>query len=63
MLLFDMDGTLIDSNGVWKDVDREFLARRGLPYTHEYYEGEMARPGSSPRKGGGPCCCLTWTGR
>ena len=39
MLLFDMDGTLIDSNGVWKDVDREFLARRGLPYTHEYYEG------------------------
>ena len=39
MLLFDMDGTLIDSNGVWKDVDREFLARRGLPYTHAYYEG------------------------
>lgn len=24
MLLFDMDGTLIDSNGVWKNVDREF---------------------------------------
>ena len=39
MLLFDMDGTLIDSNGVWKDVDRTFLARRGLPYTHAYYEG------------------------
>ena len=39
MLLFDMDGTLIDSNRVWKDVDREFLARRGLPYTHAYYEG------------------------
>lgn len=39
MLLFDMDGTLIDSNGVWKDVDRAFLARRGLPYTHAYYEG------------------------
>ena len=39
MLLFDMDGTLIDSNGVWKDVDREFLARRGLEYTHAYYEG------------------------
>ena len=32
MYLFDMDGTLIDSNDVWKDVDREFLARRGLPY-------------------------------
>ena len=39
MLLFDMDGTLIDSNGVWKNVDRAFLARRGLPYTREYYEG------------------------
>ena len=39
MFLFDMDGTLIDSNGVWKNVDREFLAKRGLPYTHAYYEG------------------------
>ena len=39
MLLFDMDGTLIDSNGVWNNVDREFLARRGIAYTHEYYEG------------------------
>ena len=39
MLLFDMDGTLIDSNGIWKEVDTEFLARRGLPYTQEYYEG------------------------
>ena len=39
MLFFDMDGTLIDSNGIWKDVDREFLAKRNLPYTHEYYEG------------------------
>ena len=39
MFLFDMDGTLIDSNGIWKDVDRTFLARRGMPYTHAYYEG------------------------
>ncbi len=39
MYFFDMDGTLTDSNGVWKTVDREFLARRGLPYTHAYYEG------------------------
>ena len=39
MYFFDLDGTLIDSNGVWKEVDRQFLARRGMPYTHEYYEG------------------------
>jgi len=39
MLLFDLDGTLIDSNGVWVDVDKIFLARRGAPYTREYYEG------------------------
>ena len=37
--IFDMDGTLIDSNGVWREVDRTFLARRGLSYTHAYYEG------------------------
>ena len=39
MLIFDMDGTLIDSNGIWRTVDETFLARRGLPYTKEYYEG------------------------
>lgn len=39
MFLFDMDGTLIDSNRIWKNVDREFLARRSLPYTKEYYNG------------------------
>lgn len=39
MVLFDLDGTLIDSNGIWKDVDVTFLARRGMPYTKEYYEG------------------------
>ena len=39
MYLFDLDGTLIDSNGIWHDVDVIFLARRGMPYTKEYYEG------------------------
>lgn len=36
MYLFDLDGTLIDSNGVWVEVDRVFLARRGLTATPEY---------------------------
>lgn len=39
LFLFDLDGTLLDSNSVWREVDRTFLARRGLPYTHAYYEG------------------------
>lgn len=39
MLIFDLDGTLIDSNGVWVEVDKTFLARRGAPYTKEYYKG------------------------
>lgn len=39
MLLFDMDGTLLDSNGVWQEVDTAFLAKRGIPYTRDYYEG------------------------
>ena len=39
MYFFDLDGTLIDSNGIWKQIDRDFLDKRGLPYTREYYEG------------------------
>ena len=39
MYLFDLDGTLIDSNGIWQEVDRTFLARRAMPYTRAYYEG------------------------
>ncbi len=39
MLLFDLDGTLIDSNGIWVEVDKTFLQRRNLPYTKEYYDG------------------------
>lgn len=38
MILFDLDGTLIDSNHIWTDVDNEFLARRGKAPTREYSE-------------------------
>jgi len=44
ILLFDFDGTLVDSNGVWVEVDHVFLARRGAPYTKEYYEGVAHTP-------------------
>ena len=36
--LFDFDGTLVDSNGVWVEVDNTFLERRGLKATREYSE-------------------------
>ena len=39
MFFFDLDGTLIDSNGIWKQVDKDFLDKRGLPYTKEYFNG------------------------
>lgn len=36
MKLFDMDGTLIDSTGVWREVDYSFLANHNLTITDEY---------------------------
>ncbi len=38
MYIFDLDGTLTDSNGLWREVDDEFLSRRGLQITAEYEE-------------------------
>lgn len=36
MYIFDLDGTITDTNGIWLEVDREFLTRRGLTHTDEY---------------------------
>lgn len=30
-VIFDLDGTLIDSMGIWEQVDREFLGKRNIP--------------------------------
>lgn len=38
MYLFDLDGTLIDSNGVWREVDNAFLSRHHCQETPEYFE-------------------------
>ena len=38
MYIFDLDGTITDTNGVWLEVDLEFLGRRGLPHTQEYQQ-------------------------
>lgn len=34
--IFDLDGTLLDSMGVWDQVDIDFLGRRGIPVPPDY---------------------------
>ena len=36
--IFDLDGTLIRSNGVWSEIDREFLGKRGFEVPADYYK-------------------------
>lgn len=36
--IFDLDGTLLDSMGVWTQIDRDFLASRGHIATQEYID-------------------------
>lgn len=36
--IFDLDGTLLDSMGVWEEVDRIFLTRRNLPFDSTYLQ-------------------------
>ena len=33
--IFDFDGTLAETSGLWRQVDEAFFERRGLPYDHE----------------------------
>ena len=37
--LFDMDGTLIDSMGIWGDIDVEFLGERGIEVPRDLQKG------------------------
>lgn len=38
LILFDLDGTLIDSNSVWREVDERFLSAHALCPTEEYLD-------------------------
>ena len=40
--IFDMDGTLIDSMGVWKRIDETFLTKRGIAVPADYAESICA---------------------
>ena len=42
-VIFDLDGTLIDSMGVWLKIDEEFLAKRGFESSQDYAEQINAR--------------------
>ena len=35
-VIFDMDGTLIDSTGIWHEIDKEFFAKRGMELSSDY---------------------------
>lgn len=37
-IIFDLDGTFIDSMDVWHEVDVEFFKRRGIPLPPDYKE-------------------------
>lgn len=35
-VIFDMDGTLIDSTGIWHEIDEAFFTKRGLELPKDY---------------------------
>ncbi|MBP7058845.1 MAG: HAD family phosphatase [Lachnospiraceae bacterium] len=35
-VIFDMDGTLVDSMGIWEKIDRKFFAERNIPYQEDF---------------------------
>ena len=39
-VLFDLDGTLVDSMWMWKDIDIEFLGRFGIRFAGGSPEGD-----------------------
>lgn len=42
--VFDMDGTLLDSMGVWTQVDIDFFAKRGIEMPEDYGRKVVAMP-------------------
>jgi len=44
-IIFDMDGTLIDSTGIWAQIDKAFFARRGINEVPEEYGQEIVHLG------------------
>lgn len=41
-IIFDFDGTLVDSLGAWADVDKRFFAKRNIsPDLDDYFHSIM----------------------
>lgn len=40
--IFDLDGTLLDSMGVWREIDEKFLEKRGLKVPEDYMKAITA---------------------
>ena len=40
-VLFDLDGTLIDSNSMWHDVDVKFMEEKGINYSADVLQKEI----------------------
>jgi len=36
-VLFDLDGTLVDSMWIWKSVDEEYFEKKGLEIAHQFH--------------------------
>ncbi|MCF7794350.1 MAG: HAD family phosphatase [Candidatus Cloacimonetes bacterium] len=37
-VIFDLDGTLIDSMGIWLEVDKEYLIKRNIPVPDDLFQ-------------------------
>lgn len=37
-IIFDLDGTLVDSSHVWSDIDQKFMKRRGIRIPDDYFK-------------------------
>ena len=46
--IFDLDGTLLDSMGVWHEIDIEFLGRRGIDVPGEYISAVNSKVSEKP---------------
>lgn len=40
-VIFDMDGVLVDSEPLWEEAEREFIADHGGEYDHEFFRSTM----------------------